>query len=641
VMRSPAIREGSRWNSALFRHAIVLHAFLFAAITSTHASDDKAGRSSVEALPPQTIEELKAGIEQILRKTGVPGAGIALVNRKEIVWAGGVGKADVAAGRNVTADTHFRIGSISKTVVAVALLRLAEEGKIDLNARLKQIAPEVEFENLWEATHPVRVVNLLEHTAGFDDRHPSESDNLTDPADLPLRDVLAICPTSRHSRWPPGTRMSYSSPGYAVAGYLIEKATGRPYEEYIAENVFAPLGMETASFRLSEADYHILAKGYQNDTLRPVPFYQIYLRPAGNLHASPREVAKFVTMLLNRGAIDGARILSAQSVSRMERVETTAAARAGLKEGYGLGIYSDPMHPVRFYGHDGVIHGFRSYLGYAPDYGFGYVVLLNGTMSSTALYKIREQVFSYMVRNLQLPAGPQLSLSENQLKRFEGYYHNTSKWPLKVYHPIDGATISVENGVLYQKFLFWKEALIPVAPNMFRSRNEHTATRIFFNDDNGKDVYAGSRFYMERVSPWPSRILLLLLASALIVMLTSPLFALIWPIKKILGRPTTPGGLSLRLWPSLGALSLAALFLLFSMTPEPRLGTLNPATATVWFLTWLFPVVSVAGLIVVISRVRQQKGIVVIYSLLVSTANCVVACYLAYWGVVGFQTWNY
>jgi CubicO group peptidase (beta-lactamase class C family) len=144
-----------------------------------------------EDLPhPKTVEELQKAMKDVLDREHVPGAGIALIANGEVLWCGGIGKADMAANRDVTCDTEFRVGSVSKTFVALALLKLQEEGKINLYARLQDVAPEIPVNNKWEATHPVRIVNLLEHTAGFDDMEFSEVYNLYDRYDFPLLDVF-------------------------------------------------------------------------------------------------------------------------------------------------------------------------------------------------------------------------------------------------------------------------------------------------------------------------------------------------------------------------------------------------------------------------------------------------------------------
>ena len=96
---------------------------------------------------PKTLQDLKTEIIKTLADNKIPGVGIALVSKDGIIWAGGLGKADVASNKDITAKTHFRVGSISKSFIALALLKLAEEGKVDLNANLKDIIPIIKIEN--------------------------------------------------------------------------------------------------------------------------------------------------------------------------------------------------------------------------------------------------------------------------------------------------------------------------------------------------------------------------------------------------------------------------------------------------------------------------------------------------------------
>src|SRR6267142_3876656 len=207
---------------------------LLLAITLTLTSARSAAQQTKEDLPhPKTLEELQKVMNDVLAKEHVPGAGVALVANGQLLWCGGIGKADLATGREMTCDTEFRVGSISKTFVALALLKLQEDGRINLYARLQDVAPEIPFANPWEAAHPVRIVNLLEHTAGFDDMEPSEVYNVHDRYDFPLLEVFRRFRKPQSVRWPPGTRMSYSNPGNAIAGYLIEKVTGKPFDQYI------------------------------------------------------------------------------------------------------------------------------------------------------------------------------------------------------------------------------------------------------------------------------------------------------------------------------------------------------------------------------------------------------------------------
>lgn len=144
-----------------------------------------------ETSAPKTIEELETAIRSVLTETKTPGAGVALVTRDRAAWVAGLGKADVASGREATADTLFRIGSVSKTFVALSILMLEEEGRLRLEDPVRHHLPDV-AENPWEGTDPVRIVDLLAHTSGFDDLRFSEY-ALEDPR-IGLAEALAYRP---------------------------------------------------------------------------------------------------------------------------------------------------------------------------------------------------------------------------------------------------------------------------------------------------------------------------------------------------------------------------------------------------------------------------------------------------------------
>src|SRR3989440_11648423 len=272
-----------------------------------------------EELPhPKSVEELKKTMKDVLDKEHVPGAGIALIANGEVLWCGGIGQADIAANRAVSCDTEFRVGSISKTFVALALLKLQEEGKVNLYARLQDVAPEIPFKNRWEAMHPVRIVHLLEHTAGFDDMEPSEVYNLRDRYDFPLLEVFKRFKEPQTARWPPGTRMSYSNPGNAIAGYLIEKVTRKPFDQYVRETFLRPMGIAYADYPFTDANRALLASAYEGNPPKPSGYPFIYLRPAEDLKASPGELAQLVQFLLRRGTAGDAQLVHSEAIRRLE-----------------------------------------------------------------------------------------------------------------------------------------------------------------------------------------------------------------------------------------------------------------------------------------------------------------------------------
>ncbi|MBT8049765.1 MAG: beta-lactamase family protein, partial [Gammaproteobacteria bacterium] len=131
-------------------------------------------RADEEVSGPASVDELKIRIAQLLEEHDVPSVGIALVDADGEDWVGSLGLADREREVPADADTLYRIGSTSKMFVALAVLRLLEQGRLSLDDRLVDLAPEIEFENPWAATDPVRLVHLLEHTTGWDDIHLPE-----------------------------------------------------------------------------------------------------------------------------------------------------------------------------------------------------------------------------------------------------------------------------------------------------------------------------------------------------------------------------------------------------------------------------------------------------------------------------------
>lgn len=595
---------------------------------------------------PQTLDAFRAAVARVLEETGVPGAGLALVRAHGIEWAGGVGLADRDAKTPVTADTHFRVGSLGNTFVAMALVQMYGDDLIDLDAPLKEVAPEVAFENPWEATAPVRVIDLLQHTAGFDDMHFTEMYNLRDPPDMPLIDVLAINPRSRHARWPPGTRMSYSNPGYGVAGYLVEKVAGMPYEDYIARKTFTPLGMTTSSFRLIAADDTRLARGYNDKSGPAVPFSPIYLRPAGNLHTSPRELAVFVQMLLGWGELGSAFVIDPEYLGNMERSRRTIASAAGLRNGYGSGIFHMLNLAYPMLGHDGHSDGFRSSYAYSPARDVGYVVLLNSTASPSAMTRIASLAVRYLKRDVEPPLKPRSQIPVEQLKRHEGYYHDASPRN-HVFAGLSwlaaGRTIVVDGDTLFSDPVLGRRVpMVPVSDTRFRLEQDIDASRVFTNDASGTTVLTGMGLYAERRPRWRIEIVRVLVLASFVIALTPLVAFLAWSVRARREGRARPRFRSLK------AVLFAVPFVLLipqsglSRTPMRFWGSLNWRTGLVFVGTLALPALAlaIASLAVGARREGAGRGLIT-YALLVAASLTIITAYLSYWGLLGIRLWMY
>jgi CubicO group peptidase (beta-lactamase class C family) len=603
-----------------------------------------------EELPhPKTLSDLQKAMKDVLDKAHLPGAGVALVSNGELLWCGGFGKADVASGRDVTCDTEFRVGSISKSFVALALLKLQEDGKINLEARLQDVAPEVPVKNRWESTNPVRIVNLLEHTAGFDDMEAAEVYNFKDRYDFPLLEVFKRFQEPQDVRWPPGTRMSYSNPGFGIAGYLIEKTAGKPYDQYIRETILRPLGMANADFPFTDANKVLLATPYDGDPPRALQGYPyIYLRPAGDLKASPGELAKLVQFFLRRGKTGDSQIVKPESINRMESVESTLAAKNGLRLGYGLANYTEVEGGVVTHGHDGGIDGFISSYRYMPEQNWGYVVLLNSTQSFQALVNLNRLAIDFLSKDFPKSQQAAISISPGDLEKFAGYYASGAPRAqlLSFVEELSGGVrIRVIRGQLTRAGLFGRpELLIPVGKNFFRGEKEPEATSIFVADNAGHMMLSSQGIeglsFGERTSIAWTYARIALLALCAVLMGTSLLFAVSWIFRRLFGGMKDVRHLAVRAIPLLATLSFVALVFCFTKLGGADTGRLTGWTAGIFLSSLLFPLLSLYGLFLAVRVPKNEiHNATRIHSLLVALACCVVAVFIASWHLIGLRLW--
>ena len=435
---------------------------------------------------PHSIPALQTAIESVLKETKTPGAAIAIITSNKLDWLAGLGKADVAANQPVTPDTLFRLGSVSKGFVAVAALQLQEAGKLQLTDPVRQWAPDVAFVNPWEATNPVRLVHLMEHTSGFDDMHLREY-ALDDPT-MTLDAALAYGASSRVCRWPPGERMAYCNSGPAIIAAVIEKVSGEQFEDYVQTNIFNPLHMGASYFDTPEVQRR-LAKLYRPDGVTPYPYWHVGLWPTAGLNASARDLANYLQFYLQRGSFDGTQVLSAASIERMERGETLLSAKLGPMVKYGLFNYDIPYGPFVFHGHNGAVMGGITKMGYLPEQGCGYVVLINSG-SFIAASRITDQVREYLRPKLTAPPLPPVVPVPDQLKQhYAGHYQCISpdaQWSQGINRWLNARTLTVTtNGFFVSFHGFHKHRMLPVTERLYRDEDGSLATVALLPDTDG------------------------------------------------------------------------------------------------------------------------------------------------------------
>ena len=606
---------------------------------------DSTGQSSVF----RTIEDLESDLDSLMTEISVPGAAVAIVSRDSIIWIGAFGFANVEKGELVTENTHFCIGSCTKSFVGLGFLKLLDEGKIDLNTPVREIAPEIEIDNPWEDTHPVRVVHLLEHTAGFDDSHPNWF-YFEGPV-MSLRSALEAKPHLRRVRWQPGTRFGYSSAGFTLAGYILGKVSGQRYEEYLKQALFEPIGMRTSTIGSSEECRRLLAIGYDRNS-EPFPVWYDYDEPAGAMNSSIREMALFIQFMLNRGAVGQVRIINDDLFDKIGKPSTTLAVRAGLESGYSFGVGTRYRSGAKWYGHGGAVPGFLAEYAYNLNQGLGFVVLQNSFDLS-----FYDDVFSHVWRYMnslvdsEAPPPPAIVLTR-ELEKYCGYYEpRNPRMQIAGFVEIltGGVTILCQNDTLYsQGFMDTMQPLIPVSRNLFRQSTDPEASRVFFRTPDGGMAFASQRSHYQRTAIWTTYVYRTLVFGALIIMMSSIVYSLFWvPLhlyKKLTRRENRSKYLRMRVVPLLAVISIiiGVGTVVIANQTVLELGQRTPANVVFFVSTWLFAGLSVLSLFTsYCSFFRPVKKIARWYAVVLSAACFGMALYLGSWDLIGLKLWTY
>lgn len=592
-------------------------------------------------VPARTIAELKIELEKILTKTKTPGMSVAIVRKDGVEWAAGLGIADVATNRPATADTLFRIGSVSKNFTALAIMKLVNEGKLSLLDPVRKLVPEVVFENPWEETDPVRVVDLLEHTTGWDDMHLREY--AKDAPNIKLGDALNYHHRSRISRWRPGTRMSYCNSGTAVAAFIVEKLSGQIFEDYVQQHFFAPIGMKTATYFQPDAEQATTL--YHSDGKTPHPYWNILLRPAGSINASANDMATYLRFFLDRGEVNGASVLPTSSIERIETPTRNWAAQEGLKVGYGLYNYSSINDGFVFYGHDGGVNGGITSFAYLPEQGVGFFYSINAG-NGEAFGSIRGAIQSYITQGLSKPTPFVAASLPQNANAHVGWYEPASPRQEAMYFMeriLGRAYIDIADEKLsVTTIMQQRTTFIPVGGNLFRAEADPIATLALITPNN-EGIFIGGGGVMKRIPTWQMYSELALVVWFMFALVTTLLYSPFWIIASFTKKWRRPQEAWLKAWPLVAALSLLTAHLIPLLAGEEamsRLGNFTLYSAGIWLSTVLFAIASIASVIVLWKTHQQHvRRFVFVYAIAVAIPLLITTIYLAYWGIIGIRLW--
>lgn len=592
------------------------------------------------------LAALRETVARILERNGVAGAGLAIV-APGVRWSGGVGLADRATGAPVTDRTVFRAGSITKSLVALAVMRLVERGDLSLEAPVAALLPEAGLANPWEASRPLTVAHLLEHTAGFEFLRWNEwFDDRPEPRSL--LDALGANPRSRTVRWPPGERPCYSNEGYLLAGLLLEKLTGRPFDETMRDLVTGPLGMTTAAFRLEPAARPLLATGY-GYRQELIPYEEDMMRPAANLMLSARDALPWLDLWLGRGTVKGETLLSPQGIARME----AGATLPGPDDRHGLGLRTWQSNGFVGHGHQGSTFGFEGAFRYLAREGVAWAVLTNSS-NDAALHEIEDALLALFTRGVAPPAPePAVALAEGERTGLAGFWRSDTPTEeitasldrlggIEIAERPDGLalrTFELDSPRALLRIPSW-QPVVPVGGGALRRAGEAISSAVRLRTARGEEALLTAGGLYVRSSGAAASAGRALLAGGLLLavlgLLAGPAWAVAWLWR---GRPLA---LALTtLLPALPAMALAAAWALRRWSPE-LLGRPNATSIAIWLLGWAFAVLSWAALAGVLAVPWRATGLLArLHGLAVSLGCSGLAAFAWRAGWIGLRTWRW
>jgi len=361
------------------------------------------------------FSQLEKVVLEELKETNTPGATVAIVSGERVIYTKAFGMSNVETGAPMTPDMLFRIGSTTKMFTATALVTLAE-GKLKLDEAIGK-----HVEGLNPKIAGLTAHQLLTHTSGIIDEAPMYGDH----------DDSAMGRTIRSWKddqlfTEPGKIISYSNPGYWLAGFVVEAISGRPFADQMSEAIFKPLGMTRTTSRPTVAMTYPLAQGHNAagksapTVVRPFADNAASW-PAGSMFTNVLDLSRFIIAFMNGGKLEGKQVLSPRVIAKLSTPQVSIPSDQNAKYGYGLMITS--YRGVRVVEHGGSRSGYGSVIKMAPEHRFAVIVL--GNRTGVALNKTAEKAMELM-----LPVKPkeddkpkqELPMSAAEMASYEGKY---------------------------------------------------------------------------------------------------------------------------------------------------------------------------------------------------------------------------
>jgi CubicO group peptidase (beta-lactamase class C family) len=359
-----------------------------AALSAVAAESTPASAPAAAALTAPDVNAWLDGYLPYALATGdIAGAEVAIVKDGAVVTERGYGFSDVEKRTPVDPKvTMFRPGSVSKLIVWTAVMQQVEAGKIDLDADINKY---LDFKVTGMGGKPITMRNLMQHTAGFEEHAKGV---ISASNDLPTFEEMLKAKVPAFI-FPPGSTPAYSNYGASLAGYIVERVSGEPFDLYLEKHIFQPLDMTHSSFRqpLPAALEPFIAKGYRIASDKAEPFEYVGPRPAGSMSASADDMAHFMIAHLQEGEYHGNRILSAATAAMM--YNSPYADGIGPLNRMELGFFETNINGREVIAHLGDTDWFHTSLHLFLKDNAGLYASFSSTGKEGAVQTLRNQLF--------------------------------------------------------------------------------------------------------------------------------------------------------------------------------------------------------------------------------------------------------
>ncbi len=610
---------------------------------------------SPHALEQADLEAFFDGLVPLqMERSDVAGATVLVVKDGKELLKKGYGYSDVTKKSPVDPDTTmFRLASISKLFTWVSVMQLAEQGKLDIDADVNNY---LDFQIKPAFGKPITLRNLMTHTGGFEE--VVHDIIYVDPKKTTsLRDFMIG--NQPHRMYPPGEIPAYSNYGVGLGGYIVQRVSLEPFEQYVSEHIFQPLGMKHSSFNepMTAELAPYVSDGYRATTEKPAIGFEIFNpAPAGGVSSAAGDMEKFALALLNGGELDGRRILKTETRDAMW---TRQFGTSDSLPSICMGFYQTWRNNLRFIGHDGDLVAFHSMFLIEPSQNL--VIFVSYNSAGSAARNRAELLNGFADRYFPAYTPPAFqSIPAEQLKDIAGNYQSTRRadsTKLAIGNPAGQAVAKVDkDGVLtldVAKDLRghtrkWK----PIGKDLWQADDDQA--RIFaIRDSSGKIARLAVNFagvQLQRV-PWYDHksFVGILVASSLIILLFVVLASLIRSFRRLfLGkRPQwkpEPGTLLISIGPRLAAFAWIIVLVWLLALAATLQNADVPAFSTIqryfWLITWFSGLAIFFSIFAVVAGVRiwqraDVRAISRVKFSLVATACLFLTWCSIHWNLIG------